>query len=116
MTAIEAAALIVRERCAFAVGQTRVFEKFVGAHHVFGGFDMVARQMFGGPQRTMRDTRVQHCEIAVAQHARFRRHLLIGQNRPLRIRGELGAGRRRARVSGNGEQQTGKPLLHGSIS
>ena len=116
VTTIEAAALIVRERRAFAVGQTRIFEKLVGAHHVFGGFDMVARQILGGPQRTVRDARMQKREIAIAQHARFRRHLLIGQNGPLRIRCELGAGRRCARVSGNGEQQTGKPLLHVSVS
>src|ERR1700761_4395041 len=116
MTAIEPAALVVSERGAFAVRQARVFVELVGAHHVFGGFDMVARQMLGGPQRTVRDARMQNREIAIAKHARFRGHLLIAQNRPLRIRCELGAGRRCASVSGNGEQQTGKPLLHVSVS
>ena len=99
MTAIETTTLVVRERGAFAVRQACVFEELVGAHHIFGGFDMVARQMLGGPQRTVRDARMQNREIAVTKHARFRGHLLIAQNRPLRIRSELSTGRRCAGVT-----------------
>jgi hypothetical protein len=76
---------------------------------------MVARQVFGGPQWTVCDARMHDGEIAIAKHARFGRHLLIGQNGPLRIGCELGAGRRRSCMSGDCNEQTGEPLLHGLI-
>jgi hypothetical protein len=76
---------------------------------------MIARQMFGGPQWTVCDARMHDGEIAIAKHARFGGHLLIGQNGPLRIGCELGAGRRRSCVSGKCNEQTGEPLLHGLI-
>jgi hypothetical protein len=116
MTAVVAAAFVVGERSAVAVRQPRIFEKFVGTHHVLGSFNMVAREMFRGPQRAMRDTGMQDGEIGVAEHARLRRHLLIDQHRPLRVGREFRAGGCGHRVSRDDEQQKqrGKPLLHES--
>jgi hypothetical protein len=114
MTALVAATFIVSERSAFAVRQSRIFEKLVGTHHVLGSFHMVAREMFRGPQRAMRDTGMQDGEVGVAEHARLRRHLLIDQHRPLRVGREFRAGGRGRRVSRDDEQQRGKPFLHES--
>jgi hypothetical protein len=106
MTAVVAAAFIVDERGAFAVRQSRIFEKLVGTHHVLCSINMVAREMFRGPQRATRDTGMQDGEVGVAEHARLRRHLLIDQHLPLCVGREFRAGGCGHRVSRDDEQQT----------
>jgi hypothetical protein len=89
--AIVAAPAVVRELRAVAVGQPFIDEEAVGARVVAGLVDMSRSQVFRRPQRAVRDARVQHSEIGIAQRLGRYPHFSVRHDGRASARAELRA-------------------------